>query len=414
MEEEIINLLAHPDQLEKLYRNNKIGFKKAFNQIYFRIQNNPAAQIWNSRLNFEHQEISWGSMKELIFMVLAGILAGAIAKIPSFFGLDETLFYLRNISFIVFPFLIIYFSWRQKTKLKKNVLSAVVILISLIYINILPDNETSNTLILACIHLPLLLWCVLGFSFLGNHVNSIQKRLNFLQFNGDLIVMTTILLIAGGIMTGITIGLFELIKIQIHEFYFNYIVIWGLAASPIIGTYLVQSNPQMVNKVSPIVAKVFTPLVLVTLIVYLFALVSTGKSPLTDREYLFIFNMLLIGVMAIIFFSIAEISKNSNRTFAVGLLLALSVVTVIVNGIAFYAILYRIIEWGITPNRLAILGGNTLILANLIMVVYQLFKSIVEKNAVEKVEKSIALFLPIYCIWTVIVIFVFPLIFNFK
>ncbi len=74
--------------------------------------------------------------------------------------------------------------------------------------------------------------------------------------------MTTLILIAGGILTGITIGLFFLIDFNIGEFYFEYIVIFGLAASPIVGTYITQTNPHLVFSVSPVIAKIFSPLVL--------------------------------------------------------------------------------------------------------------------------------------------------------
>ena len=188
----------------------------------------------------------------------------------------------------------------------------------------------------------------------------------------------------------------------------------GLAASPIVGTYLVQTNPQLVNKVSPVIAKVFTPLVLLTLVIYLLAVIGTGKDPYNDRDFLLIFNMLLIGVMAIILFSIAETSKNSESKIGTWLLLGLAIVTVIVNSIALSAILFRISEWGITPNRLAVLGGNILILTNLLIVTYRLFKTIKDSNEKDNIEKSIATFLPIYSIWTVIVTFIFPIIFNFK
>jgi hypothetical protein len=199
-----------------------------------------------------------------------------------------------------------------------------------------------------------------------------------------------------------------------EEFYFQYIVVMGLAASPIVGTYLVQTNPQLVNKVSPVIAKVFTPLVLLTLVIYLLAVIGTGKDPYNDRDFLLIFNMLLIGVMAIILFSIAETSKNSESKIGTWLLLGLAIVTVIVNSIALSAILFRISEWGITPNRLAVLGGNILILTNLLIVTYRLFKTIKDSNEKDNIEKSIATFLPIYSIWTVIVTFIFPIIFNFK
>jgi hypothetical protein len=382
--------------------------------IYPEIQEKSTAQIWNERLNYENEEISWGTSHELTFVIAISIVAGLIAKIPEFMEIKADYFYPRNFGFIVFPLLTAYFSWRQKNQFKKILISGFAILFSIIFINLLPDNSKSDTLVLACIHLPLFLWAVLGFAFLGDNSGNNHKRLEFLRYNGDLIVMTSIILIAGGIMTGITLGLFSLIKLEISEFYFKYIVVSGLAASPIVGTYLVQTNPQLVNKVSPVIAKVFTPLLLLTLVIYLFAVVWTGKDPYNDREFLLIFNVLLIGVMAIILFSIAENSKNSESKIGTILLIALSLVTIIVNCIALSAILFRISEWGITPNRLAVLGGNALILTNLLSVSYRLFKMTRERNEIENVERSIATFLPIYGIWTIIVTFVFPIIFNFK
>ncbi|HZJ37130.1 MAG TPA: hypothetical protein VFD29_10955 [Gillisia sp.] len=414
MRNDIINNIDNPEQLEKLYRANKLIFKREFNLVFPDIQETTTARIWKERLNFESEEISWGTNKELIFVILASFVAGIIAKIPEFTSLDPEYFYPRNITFVVFPLLTAYFAWKQKVRTKKLIIVSLAVLVSAIYINLLPNNDKSDTLILAFIHLPLILWAILGFTFVGGKLNNYQKRLEFLRYNGDLVVMTTILLIAGGLMTGITLGLFELLDLSIEEFYFEYIAIWGLAASPIVGTYLVRTNPQLVNKVSPVIAKVFTPLLLIMLVIYLFAVIFTGKDPYNDREFLLIFNVLLIGVMAIILFSIAETSKNSDNKIGALALLGLSTVTIIVNGIALSAIVFRISEWGITPNRLAVLGGNILILSNLLIVTFRQFQAIKDHSKVEKVENSIAFFLPIYIVWAILVTFVFPILFNFE
>ena len=414
MKEEILNNLDNPGQLEKMYRDNIAGFTREFNTLYPDIKENTTAKIWNERLNFENDEISWGTKNELTFVIIASFIAGVIAKLPDFLGINPEYFYPRNIAFVVFPILTAYFAWKQKTQTKRLAAASFAILFSVIFINVLPNSNNSDTLILACIHLPLFLWAVLGFTYLGEDLKNNQRRIDFLGFNGDLVVMTTIILIAGGLFTALTINLFRLIDIQIEEFYFRYIGIWGLAASPVVGTFLVQTNPQLVNKVSPVIAKIFTPLVLVTLVIYLIVVIYTGKDPYNDREFLLIFNMLLIGVMAIILFSVAETSRNSGSKISTLMLLGLSIVTIILNGIALSAILFRISEWGITPNRLAVLGGNILILTNLLLVTYRLFKTVKDSNEIENVENSIASYLPVYSLWAILVIFVFPVIFNFK
>lgn len=414
MREEIVKNLYNPGQLERLYRANQTNFKRAFNLIFPDIQENPAAQVWNERLNFENERISWGTGKELAFVVIGILIAGLIAKLPFFAGIREEFYYPRNIAFIIFPILTVYFAWKQATPAKTLGIAALAILVSAIYINLLPNNDKSDTLILACIHLPIFLWAVLGFTFVGDKLRDHQSRTAFLRFNGDLLVMTAIITIAAGLLTAITVGLFNLIDVPVEKFYSKYLVFWGAPALPIIAAYLVQTNPELVNKVSPVIAKVFTPLVFVTLVIYLAAVLYTGKDPYNDRDFLLIFNLLLIGVMAIILFSIAETAKNRDNKFGVVMLLALSAVTIIVNGIALSAILFRISEWGITPNRLAILGGNVLILMNLLLVTLRLFKTVKNRNDVERVENSIAAFLPVYVLWTIVVTFLFPIIFHFK
>jgi hypothetical protein len=414
MKEEILTHLNDPRQLERMYRTNKAQFRQTFGTLYPELSGNSLAEFWNERLNYESEEISWGSGKELLLVLVASLLAGVIAKLPAFFGISEDFFYPRNIGFIVFPFLTAYFAWKQKHSPGKIAFIAVSILVGLVFINVLPDNKDSDTLILSCIHLPLFLWSVLGFAFVGEQGNNVERRLGFLKYNGDLVVMTALILIAGGIMTGITIGLFELIGFRIEKFYFEYVVVFGLSAVPIVGTYLTQTNPQLVGKVSPVIARIFSPLVLVMLVTYLVAMVYSGKDPYNDREFLLIFNALLIGVMAIIFFSVAEANRTAKSHAETWILFLLSVVTVIVNGVALSAILFRISEWGITPNRAAVLGGNVLILIHLLLVTVQLFKVLFRKANIAGVGKSITFYLPVYCVWIITVTFLFPLIFGFK
>jgi hypothetical protein len=286
-------------------------------------------------------------------------------------------------------------------------------LVSLFYINFLP-NQKSDSILLACIHLPLFLWCLLGYAFVDGNLGNYDKRLQFLKYNGDLAVMSALIVIAGGLLTGVTIGLFSLIGLNIEQFYFEYIVIFAAAAIPIIGTYLTQTNPQIVNKISPVIAKIFSPLVLVTLIAFLVAIVVTGKDVYNDREFLMLFNALLIGVMALILFSVSGTSTATKNYLEVLLLFLLSVVTVVVNGIALSAILFRISEWGFTPNRIAVLGANILMLINLILVTIRLLNVLRKKDEITELGEGFALFLPVYAIWFFLITFCLPMIFSFK
>jgi hypothetical protein len=226
--------------------------------------------------------------------------------------------------------------------------------------------------------------------------------------------MSILILLAGMLFTVITIGLFELIGMNIAQFYMKYIVIWGIAGVPILATYLMNTNPQIINKVTPIIAKIFTPLAFINLTIYLFTLMSRGKYPHHDRNLLLIYNALLVGVLALIFFSVAEIDKNKKGYYQSVLLLGLSVLTIVINAIALSAISFRIFEYGITPNRIAVLGSNLLVFANLIIVSVHIIKCIKNNAELTTVQESIAKYLPIYAIWVGLVAFIIPIIFNFK
>ncbi|HAK77649.1 MAG TPA: hypothetical protein DCM71_12240 [Runella sp.] len=405
--------INEPQQLEKLYRSNKALFKRAFSSVYPELKGNSIADVWHERLSYDSDDIQWGTSQDLALVVGASLVAGLIAKLPAFAQLNEEFFYTRNIGFIIFPLLTAYFGWKNNVSTKTMAILAGAFVVAAIFINSLPNQPTSDTLTLSCIHLVLFSWSILGFSFVGSSNNS-EKRLGYLKYNGDLVVMTTLIVISGGILSAITVGLFSLINLDIRKFYFENIGVFGLAAAPLVGTYLTQTNPQLVGKVSPVIAKIFSPLVLVMLVVYLGAIVYSGKDPYNNREFLMVFNALLIGVMALIFFSIAETSKTSHHRAQVWVLFLLSALTIVVNGVALSAILFRISEWGITPNRAAVLGGNLLILVNLLLVMIQLSKVLTKKTSLADVGKTIAIYLPIYSLWTIVVTFLFPFLFGFK
>jgi hypothetical protein len=414
MKQEILSNLDNPTELEHLYRGNKITFTKAFNTIYPEIKENSTAQIWHLRLNYPQDEIFWGKRNDLIFFFIAALISGFIAKIPAFFGFSYELFLPKNIGFIVFPMLMLYFSRKHKLGINQMLLPIISILLSVLYINFLPKINDSNSILLACIHLPIFLWTVLGYSFVGGNVKDLDRKVEFLRYNGEVVVMTNIIMLAGIAFSGITVGLFSLIGFKIVTFYFENIAIWGVASVPLLATYLTQNNPNLVNKISPIIARIFTPLVFLTLLIFLSAIVFTRKNLFNDRDFLLLFNFLLIGVMAIIIFSVTEATKSANKKINLIILLGLSILTIITNGIALSAIAFRLFEFGISANRIAVLGGNLLIFANLIIVAYSLLSVIKGKGELQKVDFAITLFIPVYGIWAAFVVFIVPILFNFK
>jgi len=417
MKELIHQAQSEPEQLEHLYQSNPQQFKESFEAVYLSAPDNLILKTWHARLNYQEpisaqtEEKGPNHLKTVVFLSLA---AFCLAKLPKVYNLQEDAFYQRHIGFIVFPFLTAWFILKQGLQGKRLYLIIASILVSLLYVNLLPYGQTNGTIMLAFIHVPLLLWSITGIAYTGNEYGLMQKRIGYLRYNGELAIMTGLILVAGGLLTALTMGLFSIIGMQIEDFYFNVVVIWGLCASPLFATYLIEQNPTLVSKVSPILAKIFTPLVLITLCFFLPSSLLFGRNPFHDREYLLVFNALLVAVMALVLFTVIETPNHPKGRFNIQMVLALSALTIVVNTIALSAITFRINEWGFTPNRLAVMGGNILILFNLVMVTTRLYKAAKHPEHLNLVENTIASFLPIYSIWTVVVIFIFPLIFGYK
>ena len=283
-----------------------------------------------------------------------------------------------------------------------------------LYANLLPPVSNSASINLVYIHMPLLLWSVFGLVWIDFDLKDIRRLSDYIKFNGDLAIMAALIVIAGGILTGLTIGLFQAIGINIEKFYMNNIVITGMVSLPVIATYIVRNYSTVISRIAPIIAGIFSPLVLLTAVIYLIAISVSGKDPYSDREFLLLFNVMLLGVMGIIVFSVSEASADRKQKFTEIILFILSVVTCLIDLIALSAIFYRLGTFGITPNRLAVLGSNVLILGNLLLIIIDLYKINFRGQRIDKVTLTVSKYLPVYVIWIVFVIFGFPLIFGLK
>ncbi len=413
MENLIKDNVGQPAYLENLYRSNPVAFSDAFRQVYPEIQTELTAQIWHERLRNTPNEITWGTSKDWIFVAISALIVAFLMQMPDLFSISHDFYFPRNMAFIAMPGIAAFFTFKQDLSLKSILPPLGILLFSVVFINLLPVGPISDTLLLSCIHLPILIWLLVGYLYSGAQLSLTEKRIDFLRFHGDLLVMSAVILLAGGLFTALTINLFGLIGINIEDFYFRYLVLSLLPSVPLIASVLVIQNPTLVSKISPVIARIFTPLVAVMLAIFLGAFIYAGKDPYNDRAFLLVFNGILIAVMALLLFSVSESIKEGATKIHRISLVALAILAIVDNGIALSAIVFRLLELGITPNRLAVLGSNVLVLWNLIWVTRALFGMFSGQNKLTDVESNMTRFLPYYALWAAIVSFVFPLVFSF-
>ena len=417
MKEKIKKNIDNPEVMEELFQNDKKGFASAFEEVYPEIKDAGLSMFWKIRLEYERPVSSSKKLflADIIKVIAVCAVLGFLIKMPAIFNIAEELFYFRNTGLIVFGGLILYIALNRRNYDYKKVAYTVGTIVFLtIYVNILPVVNDSDTLNLVYMHLPILMWAFFGLVYIDFDLKDAFKRIDYIRYNGDLAVLMAIMVIAGAILSGIIVTLFDTIGVNIEEIYVENVVLIGAVSIPIVATFITRNFQSLTNKIAPIIANIFSPLVLVAALVFLVALTVSGKNLFEDRDFLLVFNIMLLGVMAVIVFSVSETFANPTSKFNTMVLFILSILTVIIDGIALSAIFYRLGAYGITPNRLAVLGSNILVFGNLLWLILELYKVNFKKADISRIEFSIAKYLPVYLIWVLFVLFGFPLIFGMK
>ncbi|MDQ0233069.1 DUF4153 domain-containing protein [Metabacillus malikii] len=409
----IIENIANPHELERIYRKDPKAFKKSFLQAWEQHPDSQVLGIWYERLHFKetaNTEKSPLLQKSFILMGILAILAGICTRVIFHFVEQEVIAPI-NLAFGIFPFIAALFVYNNTPK-KRMIYSLVALfIITVVYLNMLPLND-KDSIILAYLHLPIFLWLLLGLAFTGNQYSKGSSRLAYIKFNVEYGILYASMAVCGMALAALTMLLFSFIGLQIEDFYFSNVVLFGAAALAIVAAYLVSMNLKLAKNITPYIAKIFSPLVLVTLLVYLMAVIWLGKNPFLDRNFLLAFNGILFCVLAVTIFSITESDTDQKKSISDYINFALIVLALIIDSVALSAIVFRLSSYGITPNRLAVLGVNILIWANLIWIMISYMSFLKSKSGPSTIQDAITKYLPVYGLWAAIVIFTFPIIFN--
>jgi hypothetical protein len=406
--------LENPAELERLFREDSEAFQIAFESVFAENPNAIVLKTWYERLHFQPVQSRLIFADSLLILMLC-LLAGTIAKLPAYFPqITESWFYPRNIAFVIFPALAVYFL--TKNKPGKSILGASIalFLLPLVFINTLPNLDKSDTLLLSCLHLPFFLWAVLGFVFTGRAFRKSDRRMAYLKYNAEMLIYTTLFIICGSLLVGVTAGLFSIISVNLDKFYYEYILIYALCAAPIVATHLTHTQSRLIGNLAPTIARIFSPLVLLTLIAYLISILTLQRNPFTDREFLVVFNVMLLGVLAIAIFTLSERAAIAKKLIGDYITFALIAIALMVDGVALAAIAFRLASYGTTPNRLVVLGANLLVFGNLAGMLVQYVRFFLGKASIAAIKNWITAYLPLYGVWAAIVLFVFPFLFAFK
>jgi hypothetical protein len=357
-------------------------------------------------------------------LVLAALAALAI-QVPRLFGqgapLDgESTFYVRNAGLLVLPFLAGWFALRRGLTRRQVLAVAIPFAVAAVLVNAYPwpSGASSSapvraTEVLAVLHLPVALWFAVASASMGGTWRSHERRMDVVRFTGEWIIYYTLLALGGGVLLGLTALILQPVSPGVVEPLLLGALPSGAAGAVVVAAWLVEAKQDVIENMAPVLTAVFTPLFAVVLAASAVTYAVTGLSGEFHREVLGVFDVLLVVVLGLVLYSTS--ARDAART--AGALDRLQLVAVasalVLDAVVLAAMVARIGDLGWTPNRVAALGLNLVLLVNLARAAQLLARFLAGRTPFHRLERWQTTYLPTYGVWAAAVVAVLPPLFAF-
>ncbi len=367
---------------------------------------------------------------ELVFVIGLALLGGLLAKIPALFGFGDIdahgMIYLRNAGiFACFP-VALYFMRKRSLPMWRSVAALTVFMAYATIVNVYPSFEPHHTAMLGAVHAPILFLYLLMYFYGGPDVaprgekksyngwRSANTRLNFIRFAGESFIYGVLIGLGGIVLILLTMGTFSLVGIDVEFFVNDWMVPMGLFGILPVAAYLVDKKKSLIESIAPVLAKIFTPLFLMVLVSLVVAFMMNSLAPGDNRMMLIWFDLVLAVVLGLALYVMSSKDPSHGVSLWDHLTLALIIVAIIVDMIAFTGLLARFFSGGFTANKSAALGENILLLGNLVMMAFGYVRYMYCKRSFQDIVVMQMRYLDLYALWAIVVIVLFPPIFSFR
>jgi hypothetical protein len=344
------------------------------------------------------------------------VTAALSMKVPGLLGHqfdDPGGFYLRNVSLLILPHLAGYFAWKRGFVGARTLLLVLPFAVGALFANLYSFGPGSDTAVLVGLHLPIALWLVVGVSYAAGHWFRGDTRMDFVRFSGELFIYYVLLGLGGGVFIMFTMLMFNAIGINALPLVQGWLLPCGVAGALLVGSWLVEAKQSVIENMAPVLTRVFTPFFTILLLAFLGTMAWTGNPINVQRNMLIAFDLLLVLVVGLVLYAASARDPDAPPNLFDRLQLLLIVSALLVDTLALLAMTARISEFGFTPNRVAALGENIILLVNLAWsaVVYTRFLS--GRGPFTALERWQMAYLPVYSAWAAIVVILFPPLFSY-
>jgi hypothetical protein len=344
-------------------------------------------------------------------------VAAALAiKLPALFGFQldaDAGFYARNLSLFVLPLLTGYFAWKRRLDSGTLRWLAAAFVAAAVFANAYPFAPDGYTEALTALHLPIALWLAVGIAYAGGRWGQVAGRMDFIRFSGELFIYYVLIALGGAVLTGFMAILFQAIGIDVEPFFASWLLPCGAAGAVLVASWLVEAKQSVIENMAPVLTRLFTPLFAAVLVTFLGTLLWTGRGVAIERDMLIAFDLLLVLVLALLLYSVSARDPLSPPGIFDVMQVVLVVSALLADAVALWAIAARISEFGFSPNRLAVLGVNVILLVNLAWSAVLYIRFLSGRGSFSVLERWQTDYLPVFAIWAAIVVIVFPPMFGY-
>jgi hypothetical protein len=344
------------------------------------------------------------------------VAAAALVKLPTLFGLElerDSGFYAHNASFFVLPLLTGYFVWKRRLDARAVRWLAAAFVAAMVFANVFPFTPNGSTEVLSIVHLPIALWLVVGIAYAGGRWRQVEGRMDFIRFSGELFIYYVLIALGGGVLTAFLLMMFEAIGVNAERFAQGWLIPCGAAGAVLVASWLVEAKQSVIENMAPVLTRLFTPLFAAMLVTFLGTQLWTGRGVAIERNMLLAFDLLLVVVLGLLLYSLSA-REHQTRPGAFDVMQVVLLVSALVaDAVALWAIGARITEFGFSPNRVAVLGVNAILLVNLAWSAVLYVRFLRGRGSIAALERWQTDYLPVYAAWAAIVVIVFPPLFRY-
>jgi hypothetical protein len=348
----------------------------------------------------------------VLLAIVAAVIVQTARVVIAWADADEA-WLVRNASWLVVPLLAAWFVRRRQLRARALVPSLVASAVAAIVLNVYPYSANSSTELLAAAHLPIALWFVVAFPFANGTLRSFERRMDFVRFTGEWCIYYVLIALGGGVLTGLSGAILEPVGVD-RQSLASWVLPAGAAGAVIVAAWLVEAKQHVVENMAPVLTMVFTPLfaLMLTTAAVLYAVHGFGEP--FDRELLGIFDALLVVVLGLVVYSTSAREPTRAPGWDDRIQLVAVVASLTLDAMVLASMVARISDLGLTPNRIAALGLNVILLADLAGSTWLSIRFLTRRDTFHRLERWHVAYLPALAVWAAIVAVALPLVFGFE